>query len=471
MTKPLIFISHKHADAALAKIVAQFIVGRSLGSVDAYVSSDYNFSGPRVGANLTATLRDALWRADAVILVYTSADQDWSICMWECGVATSATSPDTTVVVFQCGRDVPTPFANDLRVDVRNPERIRRFTERFLTDPGFLPSLGRAVAAEPKGAPVEEASQELFEKMKAALPSDVQSEEWSVWPFMRLALPMQQIAQLGDTATAERVSRAHEIVREHAVVVKSDGRAAHLFGLAYLSERQMFKDLLAAWQEHYPTSDPTWFDSCCEQIRASARRGFPVIQWTPLREVGGETEFTPVLSRVKRLPFVGSMEFDILFYNLSDPQAVPVASKMAPPNRFFYKDTARTKPAELGLRELVAELDARGHDRVAILDADAHPLFVVHRGMVEKFIAREFLRSDKPAAAAADLTLADMLALPDMEKEGENFVVIKKKATLAEARSSMLTTPGCRDVFVTEHGKWDEPVLGWLTDLDIPQTS
>ncbi len=470
MTKPLVFISHKHADAALAKIVAQFIAGRSLGSVDVHLSSDFNFSGPMVGNNLATELRQALWRCDAVVLIYTSSDQDWSVCMWECGVATSAQSPDTTVVVFQCGRDVPMPFATDLRVDVRNDQLVRRFTERFLTDPTFLQSYGRSVAADPRNAPVEEAAQELFDKMKAVLPPDPQGEEWSVWPFMRLELPLEQIRQLSTAVTAERVSRSHEVVREHAVVVKSDGRAAHLFGLAYLSERQLFKDLLTAWQEAYPNSDATWFDSCCEQIRASALRNFPLIQWTPLREVGGDTEFTPVLSRVKRQPFVSSMQFDILFYNLSDPQAVPVAPKMVPPNRFFYKDTGRTKPEEIRLTELDAEMEARSNDRVAILDADAHPLYVIHRGMIEKFIARAFLRGDKPGVPPQELTLADMLAQPEMESEAENcFVVIKRKATLAEARSSMRTKPGCRDVLVTENGTWKEPVLGWLTETDIAQ--
>ena len=43
---------------------------------------------PGVGRTLNAELRQALWGAGAVILVYTSPDEDWGYCMWECGVAT-----------------------------------------------------------------------------------------------------------------------------------------------------------------------------------------------------------------------------------------------------------------------------------------------------------------------------------------------------------------------------------------------
>ena len=62
--------------------------------------------------------------------------------------------------------------------------------------------------------------------------------------------------------------------------------------------------------------EPTWFDSCCEQIMMGSGRGFPVIRWTPLREADGKTEYTPVLSRIKSRPYLGTVQFDVYFYNL-----------------------------------------------------------------------------------------------------------------------------------------------------------
>src|SRR5262245_54449735 len=97
--RPLLFISHKHADAAIAQVVASFIEDRSNGTVSVYLSSSPDFAGPKFGKNLNAQLRETLWQTRALILVYTSQDADWSYCMWECGVATHPQSPDTSIIV------------------------------------------------------------------------------------------------------------------------------------------------------------------------------------------------------------------------------------------------------------------------------------------------------------------------------------------------------------------------------------
>jgi hypothetical protein len=79
-----------------------------------------------------------------------------------------------------------------------------------------------------------------------------------------------------------------------------------------------FGDLVSAWNKKYPQSDASWFDSCAEQMMGCARRGFPVISSASMREVGGNDNFTPVVTRVQRLPFNGTVLFDLNFFNLSD---------------------------------------------------------------------------------------------------------------------------------------------------------
>src|SRR5262245_18447066 len=109
MSNPLIFISHKHADSAIASVISSFLREKTLGKIDVFQSSDNRFQWPKFGDNINEELRKTLWNADALILVYTSADNDWSYCMYECGIATHPGSPDTRVIVFQCGKDVPAP--------------------------------------------------------------------------------------------------------------------------------------------------------------------------------------------------------------------------------------------------------------------------------------------------------------------------------------------------------------------------
>lgn len=78
MPAPTIFISHKHSDSKIAQVLAGFLEEKSNGLVKVHLSSSPNFDGPRFGPSLNAQPRQALWSTDVLILVYTSADQDWS---------------------------------------------------------------------------------------------------------------------------------------------------------------------------------------------------------------------------------------------------------------------------------------------------------------------------------------------------------------------------------------------------------
>jgi hypothetical protein len=177
-----------------------------------------------------------------------------------------------------------------------------------------------------------------------------------------------------------------------------------------------------------------------------------------------------VLSRIRRVPFAGSVQFDVHFYNLSDPRAVPVTSRMIPLNDFFYKSLGQIDPQSLKLKDLVKELDMRRLNRIPILNGDAHPMYMVHRSMIDKFIVKQVL-SASGGSSPGDLTLTDLLADAEMKAMFERtFVVVKKQATMAEAKSAMLARPSCSDVFVTDGGNRDEPVQGWLTNVDIAQS-
>ncbi|MGH3673669.1 MAG: TIR domain-containing protein, partial [Pseudonocardiaceae bacterium] len=84
--KPVLFISHRHDDRAIADVLRRFIEARTGGRIRVFQSSSPSAKGPKQGENLTAELRRALWHASVVVLIYSTRDQDWSYCMWECGV-------------------------------------------------------------------------------------------------------------------------------------------------------------------------------------------------------------------------------------------------------------------------------------------------------------------------------------------------------------------------------------------------
>lgn len=475
MSEPILFISHKHSDSNIAQVVGGFLEENSGGRVKVHLSSSPDFQGPKIGKGLSAQLRQTLWDTDVLILIYTSSDQDWSYCMWECGVANDSHSPETNVIVFQCGSDYPAPFNDVLRVNVRNLDDIKRFMNQFMRDKDFFATLKGAVAPNFKDANVESVAKRFHEDIASVLPppDDGLSQAWPTWPYLRIELPRPEVDKMEQASEAERVALSHQLVKDFGIVVDSDSRAAPLFGLAAFPNRMKLDSLLRTWKDRNQNAEATWFDSCCEQIMMGAAHGFPVIRWTPIRDAGGKSDYTPVLTRIKPLRYAGTVQFDIYFYNLSDPRAVPVTSKMIPIGDFFHKKLGpgQVDPTTLKLTDLIADLDARQLNRVPILSDKGIPKYIVHRSMIDKFIVKNVL-SPGGAANAANLTLADLLADPEMKGIFENtFVVLKRQGTLAEAQSAMLTRPGCSDVFVTAGGKLDEPVQGWLTNVDIARSA
>lgn len=119
---PIVFISHKHVDHALAKTLADFLCEEARYTIDIHNSSAPGYLQPETGSRLTEKLRDVLWRTHVLILLYTSAEHDWSWCMWEAGVANDSRSPDTRFVVFHCESEPPGMFEGQVNVNIRKEE-------------------------------------------------------------------------------------------------------------------------------------------------------------------------------------------------------------------------------------------------------------------------------------------------------------------------------------------------------------
>ena len=63
----------------------------------------------------------------------------------------------------------------------------------------------------------------------------------------------------------------------------------------------------------------------------------------------------------------------------------------------------------------------------------------------------------------------DTLAILVMVLGVASIAVVSQRATLADAKDAMESTPNCQDVFVTKNGKREKPVVGWLTNVRIAE--
>ena len=313
--RPLLFISHRHGDRPIADALRDFVTNRSGGRVRVYQSSSAQAEAPRAGRELQRELIEHLWAADVVLLVYTGTEEDWSYCMWECGVATHPQSPETKLVVFQCGSRGPSVYGHTVRVNVRNVTDLQRFVNDFLTSPDFFPGDREVVAPGfvPNGLEVRNAALQLGEALAEVVPSDDadEGEDWPTVPFMRLRLTYAEINQVRELDADE----GRNLVRKAARVTDIDGQAKILFGFGRVQKDEPFTHFIDSWLERRPKENSGWIDDLCEQIRVGGHWRFPRFAWQAMHSVddNDSARYAPSLMRVYSVPRLRCHDFDVYF--------------------------------------------------------------------------------------------------------------------------------------------------------------
>jgi hypothetical protein len=157
-------------------------------------------------------------------------------------------------------------------------------------------------------------------------------------------------------------------------------------------------------------------------------------------------------------------------------QAISARTKMIPRDQMFFK----TAPIDnLKIVDLLKELEDKGKgDRVPVLTDKNIAKYIIHRSLLDRYLADKARTASTPGAPAAPgtgaaaaptsgtLTMGDLFKeKPELEKLfATSFGVIKQDGTLADAQSAMQRTKNCEDVFVTSGGTANDEVLGWITD-------
>jgi hypothetical protein len=331
--RPLLFISHKHENRAIANALREFVKVTTAGKVEVFQSSSEQAENPRAGYRLNQELKNALWRSDAFIMLYTYKELDWSYCMYEYGIADHKDSADTRIVLFRCCDGEPALFAGQVNVNVREPDSILKFTKQFLTDRDFFPGCGGAITEhEPTSGAVAQAAEQLFKTLQPLLPPlSPTQEEWPAHPFLRLQLDQHQLASIKNAKGPRGLQRAVALIRDEGLVTGFDKYAEHLFNSPGFEQRMTLASLVALWNEANTTrnSGSAWIDSLCTQVAASARWQFPPPNWELMQAVDGKAWHAPMVTRVRRLPD-RRMEFDIYFFKF-DVDDVNTRAKIGHP--------------------------------------------------------------------------------------------------------------------------------------------
>jgi hypothetical protein len=315
--QPKIFISHRFADQAIADVIANNL--RRWGCDDIFQAGAPG-SGPQPGGSLPNELKEALHASKLVILVYTLADEDWSWCLWECGLATHPIKFDTRTVVFLCGKNSqPKPLV-DLVMVKADAASIRDFTTHFHRKEDFFPgepALRPAISDQT----LDDLSRTFYQELAQVLPLGEREERYR-WDCFTLTLQRS----LAETLKNETNETSLLDSLQDTLLVADDplpfGDALRHFGYANFEPNLRLRDLVERWTyETQSRARPAdWIIGLSREIVRAIRNQPAKPEWQQLNSVVfPDLSLYPVLNHMRVLPD-GSMEFDIYLYNVLQQQ-------------------------------------------------------------------------------------------------------------------------------------------------------
>ena len=149
---------------------------------------------------------------------------------------------------------------------------------------------------------------------------------------------------------------------------------------------------------------------------------------------------------------------------------IPVARAMIDRRKIVYATIPEGQtPADIRVVDLHRLLGGVV-TRIPVFDHADVLQCVIHQSLLYKFLADRSIAAmtRKMPLDAEAFTLQDFLDTPAMKAlVQDSIALVPAGATLSEAKDRMERTLNCQDVFVTEHGLPNEPVLGWLTDAEL----
>lgn len=455
--KPVVFISHKHSDRKIATVLAKFIRAESNKIIRIFMSSDPRFKGVRLGEEISEELKTTLADCDVFLLVYTSPENDWGWCTWEWGVASHPLSKKTTMMVLQCGPEAPNVHAASRRVDCRDEDEVFAFVKQYLTDKDTFRS-GKALAEYSDEEDLREKAKRLFNKLSPLIKNIDPPVENSTWPHLQISLPLETVQKIGSDTTPLDIEQQVSLVKESARVSTTDDKVLSIFGRFGMTPNIFLAKLTKTVTGMTGRKQTPLLDSCCLQIAEASADKRPGIRVVTVRDEEREVEYAPIVTRVQKIGYQKTVLFDLYFVTL--PTHSSVSSKMLSRNQFYFKPLSK-QFEQLRLLEIIERMKDQEKHRLPVLEAGI-VRYVIHRAAIHEFIVENLSR-------AQDLTVHDLLTDNIRRTMFEqSFAFVGVHDSLEQARAKI--SGNIRDVFVTQTGSPNEPVRGWLTDVDLAST-
>lgn len=144
---------------------------------------------------------------------------------------------------------------------------------------------------------------------------------------------------------------------------------------------------------------------------------------------------------------------------------IPIENIMIDTPTIVYKELIQGEEKNHKLIELSSFFANVRKDRAPIFSKDQKPLLIIHKSTIDDYL----IKMKNEGKNELECTLETILNDPEYKgmfgfNNKKGFVVVSKNEMLEKVIEKMKTVEQCKDIFVTENGRTDEKVLGWVTD-------
>jgi len=296
-----ILICHRPEDKRIADTIRNHL--DDWGHRVIFQSSDARH-GPRIVEPFDETLGNVLRNVKLILFVYTFEHEDWSRCMWECGVSTNSKPEDIRIIIFQCTDDSPSLFENQRRILIQR-EDILRFTRAA----PFRQNADERL--------IRTRSDRLYNDLHLTLPE--RREERYRWDFITLELTAEIIRDIKQEGNP---NVAIDIIKRSCFISKTFGESIRHFGFQTLQkEGDIFQTYVDRWKVLANNEfSKEWVNDVYQEIFRAIEDKPSVPTWNFLKSMRPRTEwwFYPVVNHV-RVKSDGGMQFELYLYQVPGP--------------------------------------------------------------------------------------------------------------------------------------------------------
>ena len=334
---PKIFISHRHKERAIARIIHNALISWYFSDDDIYYSSEPMKTHIKPGDDIRASIAKAAKEAKLFILVYTMDEGNWDWVMHESGLAVDPSSdinveqPNTRIVVFQCFDDEPRILAPKLKVRI-DEESILKFVTGILTDDHFLndEAAPRSDLRDRRDI-LEGYASRLYEDLSNALSSRQRPRIQCRWDYFTVELDRNSIEEAKGSGNIEEklnlISTKSLVIGRYALGLNHFGYSLSADTERHFSEDRNLRPLnislqnvFERWMEssEYQGSElPNWALGIIEEMKRTIDLKYADPPKFLMKSISIHTKdwFYPVVNTVKKLSN-GYMEFDIYMFRI-----------------------------------------------------------------------------------------------------------------------------------------------------------